>query len=80
MGNQTYQDMRYERLVDVMHEYFGCDDKNSGAKAFIVDINKAVNELRQWPQQQLGQLITLHSVMNGKNHVRKATDKPAVSE
>lgn len=42
--NKTYEQARYDRLVDSIHEYL-CDDE-VGSKRFLQDLEKGCLELR----------------------------------
>ena len=54
---------RYERLLDTISEYLCDDGKDSGAKAFLDDLVKGLQETRDWPQRQISEIdVTLEAI------------------
>jgi polyhydroxyalkanoate synthesis regulator phasin len=58
-----WRTQRYERLLDTISEYLCDDGKDSGAKAFLDDLVKALKETRDWPERQNREIdVTLEAI------------------
>lgn len=59
---QSYEDQRYERLIESLDEYM-CDDD---APDFIAEVQKGLAEIKKHPLNQVKKITKLQEFFNSK--------------